>query len=81
MKNAVACGLRSPQWGTSIHNRFVGALSTHAGAPAEIVNGKLVDTTHQVRLKSELPLHRLQAMRRKVGLKETIAEFAMLPKR
>jgi len=44
--NAVACGLRSPQWGTSIHNRLVDALSTHAGAPAEIVSGKFVDTTH-----------------------------------
>jgi hypothetical protein len=44
--NAVACGLRAPQWGTSIHTRFVDALSTHAGAPAEIVGGKFVDTTH-----------------------------------
>jgi hypothetical protein len=44
--NAVACGLRSPQWGASIHNRLVAALSTHAGAPAEIVDGKFVDTTH-----------------------------------
>ena len=44
--NAVACGLRSPQWGTNIHNRLVDALSTHAGAPAEIVDGKFVNTTH-----------------------------------
>jgi hypothetical protein len=44
--NAVACGLRSPQWGTNIHNRLVDVLSTHAGAPAEIVDGKFVNTTH-----------------------------------
>jgi hypothetical protein len=44
--NAVASGLRSPQWGTNIHNRLVDALSTHAEAPAEIVDGKFVNTTH-----------------------------------
>ena len=44
--NAVACGLRSPQWGANFHNRLVDALLTHSGAPAEIVDGKFVNTTH-----------------------------------